>query len=70
MWQQEVFFLSYKINYNIFKLHYSLLKEPKLQKRASKYSKMSVERVWIHFETGAWYDKNIQTVKWDAKMRT
>ena len=39
MWQRKVFLLLYQINYNIFELHYSLQKEPKLQKRANKCSK-------------------------------
>ena len=39
MWQREVFLLLYKINYNIFELHYSLQKEPKLNKRANKCTK-------------------------------
>ena len=39
MCQREEFILLYKINYNIFELPYSLQKEPKLQKRANKFSK-------------------------------
>ena len=31
MWQQEVYFLLYKINYNTFEFHYSILKQPLLQ---------------------------------------
>ena len=39
MWQRGVFLLLHKINCNVFELHYSLQKVPKLQKRANKCSK-------------------------------
>ena len=55
MWQRGVFLLLYKINYNVFELHYSLQKEPELQKRAKNAvkrdaktrTKSSVEE-WIN----------------------
>ena len=39
VWQWEEFILLYKINYTIFELHYSLLKEPKLQKKSKQIQK-------------------------------
>ena len=39
----KYFFLLYKINYNIFELHYSLQKEPKLKKEQTNAVKRHVK---------------------------
>ena len=41
---REEFLLYYEINYNIFELHYSLLKEPKLQENRKQIQQNEMQK--------------------------
>ena len=59
MWQREEFILLHKINCNIFKLHYLLLKRQSYKKRTNKYSKIRW-KVKLRNELSLYFDSILE----------